>query len=345
MRTWIALATLMLTGWFGSGAALAQPAKTARSVADDVGLFSAEAEAKANSVIARIKQQHQKDLVIETTQAPKRPAGLDVNDKAATNRFFDEWAATRFKNQQINGVYVVIVDKPKIIRVVVGAKTLDKGIFTKANRDELFKTIQEKLRADDADGALLGAVAYVADTMQKNARTTGGAAPQAAPPANKTRAPATDDAAQPDAAQPQVQASPIVKWLLIGLAILLVFWLVSAVIRGLSGMGAGAAGYSSGGGGFLSGMLGGLFGAAAGMWMYNHFFGGGGPSAYAGPSNPGGYNPNDATDVGAGEPSVGGGDYDTGAVDEPTDAGDWGSGGGDWSGGGGDWSGGGGGDW
>lgn len=346
MRSWITLATLMLIGWFGAGAALAQPAKTARTVQDDLGLFSVEAKAKANAVMARIKQQHKKDFVVETTHAPKRPSGFDKTDKAAVGRFFDEWAATRFKNQQIDGVYVVVLDDPKILRVVVGSKTLEKGLFTKANRDELFTKIQEKLKKSDEDGALLAAVNYADETMQKNARTTAGATPQAAPKTTKNGTEETDDATRP-----QVQASPIIKWLLIGLAVLLVFWLVSAVIRGLSSMSAGAGAGGSGpggyggGGGFLNGMLGGLFGAAAGMWMYNHFFGGGGPSANAGPTNSG-YNPNDPTDVGAGEPSVGGGDYDNvdnGAGAEPPDAGDWG-GGGD-MGGGGDWGGGGGGDW
>jgi uncharacterized protein len=334
MRSWIALATLFFTGWLTGGAALAQPAQTSRSVADDLGLFSAEAKAKANAVIGRIRQQHKKDLVIETTQGPKKPAGLDEKNKAA---FFDDWAAARFKNQQINGVYVVILDKPKMIRVVVGSKTLESGMFTKANRDELFHKVQEKLKTSDEDGALLAAVNYVADTLQANARTSSGATPQTAPPAKKTGGEGTDDGAQP-----QVQASPIIKWLLIGLAVVLVFWLVSAVIRALGSMG-GAGGYGgSGGGGFFSSLLGGLFGAAAGMWMYDHFFGGGTPSATAGPS--GGYTPSEPTDVGAGEPSVGGGDYEAnqGAVEEPADAGDWSSGG-DWGGGGGDF--GGGGDW
>ena len=339
MRSWIAIATLMLTCWFTGSAALAQPAQTSRSVADDLGLFSAEAEAKANAVIGRVKQQHKKDLVIETAHAPKRPAGLNENDKAAVGRFFDDWAVARFENQKVNGVYVVILEKPKIIRVVVGPRTLESGMFTKANRDELFQKIQEKLKASDEDGALLAGVNYVADTLQTNARTSSGATPQAAPPAKKTGGETTDDAAQP-----QVQASPIIKWILIGLAVLLVFWLVSAVIRALGSMG-GAGGYGgAGGGGFMSSLLGGMFGAAAGMWMYDHFFGGGTPSATAGPS--GGYTPSEPTDVGAGAPSVGGGDYEK-EEGGAADPGDWGSGdtgGGDF-GGGGDWGGGGGGDW
>src|SRR5262245_17285567 len=144
MRTWLPLAALFLTGWFGGGVALAQPSKTARTVQDDVGMFSADAEAKANAEIARIKKAHHKDLFIETSHAPTRPDSIDKNDKAAINKFFDHWAAEKFKNAQINGVYVVIVPEATIIRVVVGPKTLDSGLFTKNNRDELFHKIQEK---------------------------------------------------------------------------------------------------------------------------------------------------------------------------------------------------------
>ena len=60
MRTWFPLAALFLAGWFGGGAALAQPAKTARTVQDDLGLFSADTKAKANAEIARIKKDHHK---------------------------------------------------------------------------------------------------------------------------------------------------------------------------------------------------------------------------------------------------------------------------------------------
>ena len=73
MRMWIPFAALFLAGWFGGGAAVAQPAKTARTVQDDLGLFSAEAKTKANAEIARIKQTHHKDLFIESAHPPKRP--------------------------------------------------------------------------------------------------------------------------------------------------------------------------------------------------------------------------------------------------------------------------------
>src|SRR5689334_17080239 len=41
MRIWFPLAALLWAGWFGGGVALAQPAKTARTVQDDAAMFSA----------------------------------------------------------------------------------------------------------------------------------------------------------------------------------------------------------------------------------------------------------------------------------------------------------------
>ena len=355
MRSWITLAALFLAGWFGGGAALAQPSKTPRTVQDDLGMFSADAKTKANAEIARIKQTHHKDLMVETAHAPAPPKGLDVDDKAAVNKFIDKWADDKFKNEQIDGVFVVFVEKDKLkkIRVRVGPKTAEKGLFTKADAEDLLQKIQEKMKLSDKDGALSTATSFVADTMRRNAQPT-------------ARATAPGDAPTP-AAPARAEPTPIMTWVLIGLGVLLVFWLISAIIRGFSSMGGGggyAPGYGGGygGGGFMTGFLGGMFGAAAGMWMYSHFFGGGGSSAYAGGS-PSGDPTSAPNDVGAGDPIGAGGDYgevDKGAVEAPDDGGgggdwgggdaggggDWGGGGGDFGGGGGDWGGGGGGgDW
>jgi len=360
MRSWITLAALFVAGWLGGAAVQAQSAK-ARTVEDDLGMFSAEAKTKANAEIARIKQTYHKDLMIETTPPPKQPKDLDLNDTAAVDKFIDGWAKEKFKNEQIDGVHVLLIEKNKLhkIRVSVGAKTLEKGLFTNANRDELVHKLQEKLKAGDKDGALLAATGFVADTMQHHARPGVGAAPG-------DNVPAGQHAQNPP--RHQADVSPIVKIVLIGLGVLLVFWLISAVLRGFSSMGSGGGGGpgygygGGGGGGFMNGFLGGLFGAAAGMWMYNNFFGHSTSSAWGGESHTGGSAAaSEPSDVGAGDPSVGGGDYDEpdkgaeedagggggdwgGGGDAGGGGGDWGGGGGD-TGGGGDWGGGGGGDW
>ncbi|MCS7046162.1 MAG: hypothetical protein NZO58_07385, partial [Gemmataceae bacterium] len=308
-----------------------------------------------------------KDLMIETSPGPKLPVGLDpAADKAGVDRIIDQWADDKFRNEQIDGVLVLLVenDAVKKIRVRVGPNTAKSGMFTKAHVDELVGRIQKHLKTNDRDGALHAITSYVAETMQRHSQPAGlppppvgrGAPPQAQPPAVPQR---------------EVEANPVVVWLLIGLGILIAVWIISAVIRGLRtmsggygpGYGAGyGPGYSggpapSGGGGFLTGFLGGLFGAAAGMWAYNHFFGGGTPSAFGsdhGRGQDGGFSGGAVagpSDVGAGDPIGGGGDWGKhadaagGGEDWGAGHGDWGGGGmggGDWGGGGGDWGGGGG---
>lgn len=320
-----------------------------RQVQDDAGMFGAKAKEEANAEIAQIKQQFKKDLTIETVvQGPKLPA--DVKDKSAEAKFFDQWAISRFKNEQINGVYVVILDKPHIVRVVVGEKTLNSGLFTASNRDELRQKLIEKLKAKDADGALLAATHYVRESMSKNhvVENRGSERRSTAPVAHG------------GGDEPRTNW---VAWILIALGVLIVVWIVLAIIRAISGAGRpgyaggpgggyGGGGGGGGGGGFFSSLMGGLFGAAAGMWLYNNFFGGHTNSAFgANPSdNYSGNTTSEPTDVGGGA-SVSGGDYgeDAGGGDAGADdgggGGDWGGGGDGGDAGGGDWGGGGGGDW
>ncbi|MBI3407361.1 MAG: TPM domain-containing protein [Planctomycetes bacterium] len=350
----------LLCGWLAAAPALmlTAPAQTAyaqtktppRRVQDDAAMFSATAKEQANAEITRIKTTFKKDLTIETLpQGPKRPANVAENDDAARKKFFDQWAVERFKNEQINGVYVVIVEKPEIVRVVVGDKTRDLGLFTTSDRDQLRQKIIEKMKTGDKDGALLAATKFVQEAMSRNRGTDGKASSNAN---TSTSAPAH---------APRADSTPWLTYLLIGIAVLVVLWLIIAVFRALSGggrpgyaggPGGGGGGYGGGGGGgFFTSMLGGLFGAAAGMWMYNNLFGGHSSSAFgAGPTGDQGNATSEPTDVGGGA-SVSGGDYDAGGDAGGGDAGggggDWGGGGdgGDAGGGGGDWGGGGGGDW
>lgn len=317
-----------------------------RPVKDEVGLFTPRAEEQANERIAEIKRKFNKDLVIEAIHPPKRPKDLDIKDKAAVNKFFDRMAEQRFQDLHENGLYVMLVDDPNIhqIRVVVGNNTIAKGYFSIANRDRLIEILREKLNANDKDGALAAATNYVYDTMSANHPVN---------PRKGEIAPVAHVDGGHNAVRSGFNWTPIISIVLVIAAV----WIVFAIVRALFSGGGGAPGMGyggGGGGGFMSSLLGGMFGAAAGMWMYNSFFGHGGSSAWG--ANPGagdfGKEGYDAPDTSG---SVGGADY---GKDE---GGDWGgggdagdAGGGDWgggdAGGGGDWGGGGdfgggGGDW
>jgi hypothetical protein len=331
-------------------------------VRDEIKFFSPAAKEQADRKIAEIKEKYNKDFFVEATKAPPRPKDLDPKDIPARDRFFTQFAEKRFADMRENGVYVLIVDNPKILRVVVGNNTLASGYFTKANQKALNDLLIEKLKRDDHDGALLSGVNYVYDTMAAHHTTKSPRKSEVVPVGHVD-----------EGGGNRMNWSPIITVVLVVLGVWILFAVVRALFRtaaggggyGAPGMGYGGPGYG-GGGGFFSNFLGGMFGAAAGMWMYNNFFGHGGSSAWgagspgpdkidggqaypdSGPadtsgSSIGGDYGNDAGggDWGGGA-DAGGGDWGAGDAG----GGDWGGGGGDWGGGGGDWGGGGGGgDW
>jgi uncharacterized membrane protein YgcG len=165
-RCWTAWG-LLLAG----GLAAAQPAGAPRKVQDDAGLFSAQAREKANEQIAEIRRRFGKDLAVETVASVARPRTLDTKDREAVARFFDEWAARQFQDQRVNGVLVLVVREPPILRIVVGRKTREGGLFTKNDRVELTKQMVARLKAGKADEALTAATAFVLRAMQDNAPT------------------------------------------------------------------------------------------------------------------------------------------------------------------------------
>lgn len=342
----ILLAPILMVGaWLIAGPAMAQSKSAARLVQDDAGMFSAKAKDQANADIGKIKTSFKKDLAVETVARAPEPSEKVTPE--AKRRFYNEWALDRFKNQQVNGVYVVLAKEPHILRIVVGDETRRQNVFTLSDEEKLTSIMLAEMKAGKPDSALTKATEFVYTTMatHKQARTeaqkSGGAAAPISKSPSSNQQPQTPTAAG---------GTNWVTYLIIGIAIFLGLWLLMGLFRGMSGAGGGASGMAGGGGGggFLTSMLGGLFGAAAGMWLYNNFLGGHSTTAYgAGPSStdPGGSGASsEPTDVGGGG-SVSGGDYDGGdAGGGDAGGGDWGGGGGDWGGGGGDF-GGGGGDW
>lgn len=343
-----ALIPALCLGWLlVAGAGLTQ-AQT-REIRDDAGMFTPKAEKQANADIAQVKSRFKKDLIIETL--PGLPEGVSREE-------FPKWARTNAKRHLgVEGIYVVIVRKPGHVEVVTGEETR-KRMFTTENEKELAKLMKAKFEAGDRDGALTTATSYVLQKLENNRQAATSRTD------SKREAPAAT-------ANSDREGVPWLRYILIGLAILVVVWIVIALIRAVSGAaggggyagGPGYAGGGGGGGGFFSSFLAGLFGAAAGMWLYNNFFGHSTPTAGAGQDLGGGAGATGPSDAGGeysssgadftepggdeGGGDAGGGDAGGGDADWGGDAGgggDWGGGGGDWGGGGGDF-GGGGGDW
>lgn len=147
-----------LVGLLLPGTPTAQEKKTTHGVRDEAMLFSAEASEKARATIALIKEKYGKDLRIDTIK--EVPA--DVVNRMA-------WAQERFKSLGVDGVYVVIANKPKIFEVVVGNKTLESGLFTRDNLQQTIALLKNNLK-DSRDEALLQVANYTLESMGKQAK-------------------------------------------------------------------------------------------------------------------------------------------------------------------------------
>ena len=298
-------ASRVLTATFLLGLlSLGARAQTAvAEVRDEAHFFSAGAVAQANETIQEIKQRSKKDLLIETVrQVPEYKSDeANSSDEKVKGRFFANWAIQRARAEGINGIYVLITREPGHVEVVVGNQT--RTIFPDEKRHRLSQLLLTHFRQKEYDEGLLAAV--------KDVRSVLASAPTAgkvtAAPVNPNRPGHNQPTVpSPTVPSPTVPQRPVpggragaaggswLPWLGIGLAVVVGIWLLSAVLRAISGnqqrpygagyggpgpYGGGPSPYGGyggygGGGGFFSNMMGGLFGAAAGSWLYDQFSGG-----------------------------------------------------------------------
>lgn len=317
----------LLLGWLG----LSAEAFAAKSpeIRDEAKLFSSDAVEKANQKIKEIYRDYDKDLFIETVLAiPKNLQ--DKYKELGKGRFFVDWAEKRAADEGVKGIYVLICKEPAHLQVTVN-KLRPATAFTRENGQKLSRIMLEKFaeRKTDKrfDAGLLAGVDFVQSTLRANLP------PQSA---GKQEGRSTVGSSnQPQGHGPGMGGS-IMGWVCIGVVILLAVWLVLGLVRALSGGGGGygprgygPGGYGAGGGGgFLNSLLGGMFGAAAGMWMYDHFFGGHSGAGWGSQAHGGDYSAA-AGNVGGDE--VSGGDYGGGDFSGDDAAG--GDAGGDFGGG------------
>ncbi|HZT83002.1 MAG TPA: hypothetical protein VFA26_22420, partial [Gemmataceae bacterium] len=304
---WVLAPALVAGGLFLGGAARAA---TNPEVIDNAGFFSSDAVKKANEQIREIKKKYHKDLLIETMDKlpAERQKELDrARADGESGRFWAGLSRQRAERAEVDGVYILICKSPGHVEVTLREPSRRQHAFTSDDRNRLAKILLSEFRDDKKrpakerhDEGLKLAVNFVQERLAEGKGNVG-----AVPPAGE------EDGG---AAQPRK-----FNWaglICTGLVVLAVVWIVIALIRASTGWGHpgyyGGPGYGygyGGGGGFFPSLLGGLFGAAAGMWMYNHFFGGGGPSAYGG-------DPGAGAGAGAGgfDTSSTGGDFDDGGA-------------------------------
>lgn len=243
------LACLLLLGTAGARAGGA-------GIQDDGAFFSEFAKVNASGTIKDVASRLHKDIAVQTLAAVPEDMKATVlhSSKSATNRGFSQWAEQMAHAKGVNGVFILLVKQPAHLQVVVGTDTQTQA-FTLLDRTALVERMIGQLRQKKNDEALIDAVNFIAATMQSHLGSS---------------AKAFGHKAQPQGGGSWMQT----------IIIVLLIWLGFSVVRGLframSGGGGsmgGGVGQPYGGGGFLQNMMGSMFGAAAGMWMYDQFFG------------------------------------------------------------------------
>jgi TLP18.3/Psb32/MOLO-1 phosphatase superfamily protein len=342
--------------WMGSSARAVTP-----QVKDEAAFFSATAVEKANREIAEIERRFHRDFVIETfrTVPADKVEQVKAMDHRGREAFFQKWGNERFRQEGVNGVYLMITKSPGYVQVEVGQET-QKHAFTLQEARELRDLVFAAFKKKEHDRGLEESVAFVQRTMANNLagrQHQGGAAAGPLERLGVNKNPLEQLGVNKNA--------PIggagMSWIVWAIIIVVGVWIVMALLRGISrGIGGGGGGApgpggygggyggGGGGGGFMSGMLGGLFGAAAGNWLYDSFARGGSGGGFGGGGR-GLFNEGtsaDGSDVGQDASGVGGEFDDSSQSDSGGDSGgDFGGGdfgGGDFGGdsGGGDFGGG-----
>ena len=258
---------IVLTLSFALGLLFSTSMACARTggVRDNADFFSESAKKEATRKISEMEQQHKKDLVIETFAAiPEEiKRGVDLADKPALNKMFEQWTVKEAKQQKVNGIYVLLSKEPAHLQIVVGYDTQNKA-FTFKDRDNLANLMLSKLRAKQNDEALSECVKFVSTTMAAHGT-----------PSQRVSHGSSSSAAIPTTRSTE-QTIPW-GWIITAVIAICGVWLIIGVLRAFMGGRGATAGSgmmpSVGGGGMFNSLLGGMFGAAAGMWLYDQFAG------------------------------------------------------------------------
>jgi uncharacterized membrane protein YgcG len=144
-----------------------QPADASpNGVHDEAKLFQPDAVRQAEDVIRQIKQDHKRDLLIETypkiAGAPEGPG-----EEQARNRFYTDWIRQRGQALQVRGMMVLIVMNPPHLQVFVGSST--EKLFTRADQQELQQKLVDALKQKHYDNGLIKTAGFVKERMDRNA--------------------------------------------------------------------------------------------------------------------------------------------------------------------------------
>jgi hypothetical protein len=211
------------------------------AVQDHAGMFKPDAVRNARAAIQQFRKGYHRDLFIETfDQVPaadqKRVASSWSRQR---ERYFAEWAAARAKAIGIDGVYVLICERPKQVYVLVYPNTAEQA-FTEDNAAELRKHLEREL-VKSRDDALADVATYVRNKVQENLE-----------------------------AQKSEASSIRYETIVAIIAAVVGFWLLLSLVRAVLQRAGGSGDPAHGS--LTAGFFGAMFGTAAGHWVYDRLF-------------------------------------------------------------------------
>lgn len=328
-------AAILAVGWLmGWGAVSSQGSE----IRDDGKFFSPEVVTKATEDLNRLEKRSRLETRIETYEtlpADKQATFDNLTTREERDRLFLRWLQERAKVEGAKGVFILITRKPGHLDVEMSNAIRQRG-FGIPQRNEVRDILVKNFKVEKFDEGLKEVVANLESVSLRL-----GEARQVAPVARHQSQLPQHRAPVGAPAERGGGGMGILGWIILAVVVWLVFSVVAAIVRGMSGGYRGQPGYGAGygqggygyggyggGGGFFGNMLGGLAGAMAGNWLYDSMSGGHHGQAHAGDwsdsSNPG-YGGDDygGSDFGASD-FGGGGDFGGGDF-----GGDFGGGGGD----------------
>lgn len=159
------LAALSLAGLAATARAEEPPA----AIRDDAGLFHAEASAQAETKIADLRRNFERNLFVRTvstiaTKEQKLP--WLFRPRRVVHRLLQEQANTFADETGAEGIYVLICRKPRGVHVLVRPSPDPR--FGRRDAEALRKSIARNLTEEGADQALLDLVAQTRTAIQTN---------------------------------------------------------------------------------------------------------------------------------------------------------------------------------
>src|SRR4051812_45551854 len=108
-------------------------------VKDDGKFFSKDALDKANKKIHEIYQKYKKDVVVETLEKLTPEQQKKYQEEEDKARFFARLALDRGREIGLNGIYIVIVKKPRFLRIHMDSDTQKKDFKASDRKKALEK--------------------------------------------------------------------------------------------------------------------------------------------------------------------------------------------------------------